>query len=86
VIDDHCRLAYAEIHGDDKGATAAGMLLRWIFFSFTALSFHPSELVSTAASSWRVTRFRGDRQLPPDRLEPELVLLLVDEGNHCVSD
>ena len=28
VIDDHSRLAYAEIHGDEKGATAAGVLLR----------------------------------------------------------
>jgi transposase InsO family protein len=28
VIDDHSRLAYAEIHGDEKGRTAAGVLLR----------------------------------------------------------
>lgn len=28
VIDDHSRLAYAEIHDDEKGATAAGVLLR----------------------------------------------------------
>lgn len=28
VIDDHSRLAYAEIHADEKGATAAGVLLR----------------------------------------------------------
>ena len=28
VIDDHSRLAYAEIHGDEKGGTAAGVLLR----------------------------------------------------------
>ncbi|PPF75232.1 IS481 family transposase, partial [Subtercola sp. Z020] len=28
VIDDHTRLAYAEIHDDEKGATAAGVLLR----------------------------------------------------------
>lgn len=28
VIDDHSRLAYAEIHADEKGVTAAGVLLR----------------------------------------------------------
>ncbi|UFS59111.1 IS481 family transposase [Subtercola endophyticus] len=28
VIDDHTRLAYAEIHADEKGTTAAGVLLR----------------------------------------------------------
>ena len=28
VIDDHSRLAYAEIHPDEKGITAAGVLLR----------------------------------------------------------
>lgn len=28
VVDDHSRLAYAEIHPDEKGATAAGFLLR----------------------------------------------------------
>jgi transposase InsO family protein len=28
VIDDHSRLAYAEIHDDEKGSTAAGVLLR----------------------------------------------------------
>lgn len=28
VIDDHSRLAYAEIHNDEKGNTAAGVLLR----------------------------------------------------------
>lgn len=28
VIDDHTRLAYAEIHGDEKGVTAAAVLLR----------------------------------------------------------
>lgn len=28
VIDDHTRLAYAEVHDDEKGATAAGVLLR----------------------------------------------------------
>jgi transposase InsO family protein len=28
VIDDHSRLAYAEIHGDETGKTAAGVLIR----------------------------------------------------------
>lgn len=28
VIDDHTRLAYAEIHGDETGKTAAGVLIR----------------------------------------------------------
>ncbi|WP_183323253.1 IS481 family transposase [Cryobacterium roopkundense] len=28
VIDDHTRLAYAEVHPDEKGTTAAGVLLR----------------------------------------------------------
>jgi transposase InsO family protein len=28
VIDDHTRLAYAEIHGDETGTTAAGVLIR----------------------------------------------------------
>lgn len=32
AIDDHSRLAYAEIHGDEKGATAAGFLERAVAF------------------------------------------------------
>jgi len=28
VINDHCRLAYAEIHPDEKGTTCAGVLTR----------------------------------------------------------
>lgn len=35
VIDDHSRLAYAEVHDDEKGATAAAVLLRAAAF-FTA--------------------------------------------------
>lgn len=32
VIDDHSRLAYAEIHADEKGTTCAGVLLRAAVF------------------------------------------------------
>lgn len=35
VIDDHTRLAYAEIHNDEKGTTAAGVLLRAAAFFAT---------------------------------------------------
>jgi transposase InsO family protein len=39
VIDDHSRLAYAEIHADERGATAAGVLLRAAaFFSRCGIS------------------------------------------------
>ena len=41
AIDDHSRLAYAEIHDDEKGATAAGFLDRAIaFYATVGVSVH----------------------------------------------
>lgn len=41
AIDDHSRLAYAEIHGNEKGITAAGFLERAIaFYATVGVSVH----------------------------------------------
>lgn len=52
VIDDHSRVAYAEIHDDEKGVTAAGVLER-------AIRFYASLGVSVSSAT---TRSRTDTQ------------------------
>jgi len=44
AIDDHSRLAYAEIHDDEKGTTCAGFLTR-------AAAFYASHGITVDASS-----------------------------------
>jgi transposase InsO family protein len=52
VVDDHSRLAYAEIHSDEKGATAAGVLLRAAkFFASHGISIR--EVISDNAFAYR---------------------------------
>jgi transposase len=52
VVDDHTRLAYAEIHPDEKGITAAGVLLRAAAF-FAAHGFAIAEVISDNAFAYR---------------------------------
>ncbi len=58
VIDDHSRLAYAEIHDDEKGATAAGVLERAIGF-YADLGVRVERVISDNAFAYRhSTAFR----------------------------
>jgi transposase InsO family protein len=58
VIDDHSRLAYAEIHGDEKGTTAAGVLERAIEF-YNAVGIRVERVISDNAFAYRhSTAFR----------------------------
>ena len=52
VIDDHSRVAYAEIHDDEKGVTAAGVLERAIAF-YTALGVNIERVISDNAFAYR---------------------------------
>jgi transposase InsO family protein len=52
VIDDHSRLAYAEIHDDEKGATAAGVLERAIGF-YASLGVKVERVISDNAFAYR---------------------------------
>jgi transposase InsO family protein len=53
VIDDHTRLAYAEIHGDETGKTAAGVLIRAAEF-FTSCGIPKIErVISDNAFAYR---------------------------------
>lgn len=52
VVDDHTRLAYAEIHPDEKGETAAGVLLRAADF-FASCGFAVREVISDNAFAYR---------------------------------
>jgi len=59
VIDDHSRVAYAEIHDDEKGATAAGVLERAIAF-YAELGVRVERVISDNAFAYRhSTAFRG---------------------------
>jgi len=52
VVDDHSRLAYAEIADDEKGATAAGVLLRAAAF-FASHGITIREVISDNAFAYR---------------------------------
>ena len=52
VIDDHSRLAYAEIHDDEKGTTAAGVLERAIAF-YAGLGVTVERVISDNAFAYR---------------------------------
>ncbi|ODT25349.1 IS481 family transposase [Microbacterium sp. SCN 69-37] len=59
VIDDHSRVAYAEIHDDEKGTTAAGVLERAIAF-YTTLGVKVERVISDNAFAYRhSTAFRA---------------------------
>ena len=52
VIDDHSRVAYAEIHADEKGTTAAGVLERAIAF-YASLGVTVERVISDNAFAYR---------------------------------
>ncbi len=52
AIDDHSRLAYAEIHDDEKGATAAGFMERAIAF-YAAVGVRIERVISDNALAYR---------------------------------
>jgi len=52
VIDDHSRVAYAEIHDDEKGTTAAGVLERTIAF-YARLGVSVERVISDNALAYR---------------------------------
>lgn len=52
VIDDHSRLAYAEVHDDEKGTTAAGVLERAIAF-YAGLGVRVERVISDNAFAYR---------------------------------
>lgn len=52
AIDDHSRLAYAEVHPDEKGNTAAGFLARAIAF-FASLGITVERVITDNAFAYR---------------------------------
>ena len=52
AVDDHSRLAYAEIHADEKGGTAAGFLLRAADF-FASHGIEIREVITDNALAYR---------------------------------
>jgi transposase InsO family protein len=60
VVDDHTRLAYAEIHSDERAATVAGFLERALAF-YAEHAITPQRLMTDNA--WAYTRSRAIRQL-----------------------
>lgn len=52
AIDDHSRLTYAEIHDDEKGATAAGFLARAVAF-YARLGVAVERVITDDAFSYR---------------------------------
>ena len=55
AVDDHSRLAYAEILGDEKGPTCAGFLLRAADY-FTAHGITVREVISDNARNYTMSR------------------------------
>ena len=55
AIDDHSRLAYAEIHPDEKGATAAGFLARAAAF-YASHGITVERVISDNAFAYRNSR------------------------------
>ena len=55
VIDDHSRLAYAEIHDDETGRTAAGVLLRAAEFFASCGIPHIERVISDNAFAYRLS-------------------------------
>ena len=64
IVDDHSRLAYAEIHDDERAATAVGFLKR-------ALAFYEQHGITgkrlMTDNAWAHTRSRAFRQLLAER-------------------
>jgi len=56
VIDDHTRLAYAEIHDDEKGITAAGVLIRAAEFFASCGIPRIERIISDNAFAYRLSK------------------------------
>lgn len=54
MVDDHSRVAYAEIHDDEKAITAAGVLRRAVAW-FAARNVHVTRVISDNGSCYRST-------------------------------
>ncbi len=72
IVDDHTRLAYAEIHSDARAQTAAAFLVR-------ALAFYASHGISARRlmtdNAWAYTRSRVFRKLLAKRERPVILEL-----------
>jgi transposase InsO family protein len=55
AIDDHSRLAYAEIHDDEKGTTCAGFLRRAVAF-YASHGITVERVISDNAKNYRISR------------------------------
>lgn len=55
AIDDHSRLAYAEIHHDEKGTTCAGFLTRAVAF-YASHGITVERVISDNAKNYRLSR------------------------------
>ncbi|WP_298458507.1 IS481 family transposase [uncultured Cellulomonas sp.] len=55
AIDDHSRLAYAEIHADEKGTTCAGFLTRAVAF-YASHGITVERVISDNAGNYRLSR------------------------------
>lgn len=72
VIDDHSRLAYAEIHGDEKAATAIGVLRRAIEW-FADHGITVERVLSDNGSAYRAHAWRDactELGITPKRTRP----------------
>ena len=72
VIDDHSRVAYAEVHDDETAATAAGVLYRAVAW-FAARGVHVERVLSDNGSAYRSHLWRDtceDLGITPKRTQP----------------
>jgi len=76
VVDDHSRVAYSEILGDESAATTAGFFARAVT-RFASLGIHRIEAVMTD-NAWNYTRSNALAELL-DRLDARHVLIKA----HC---
>src|SRR5207237_5545182 len=60
IVDDHSRLAYVELHSDERAATVTGFLERALVF-FAAHAIEPKRVMTDNA--WSYTKNRSLRQL-----------------------
>ena len=72
VVDDHSRVAYAEIHDDEKSATAIGVLQRAVAW-FAARGVQVERVLSDNGSAYRSHAWRdacGELGIKPKRTRP----------------
>jgi len=72
VIDDHSRVAYAEVHDDETAATAAGVLYRAVAW-FAARGVHVERVLSDNGSAYRSHLWAdtcADLGITPKRTRP----------------